>query len=673
MSSTLASLTVAPLLPWWAMALIAVLAGAALWRYRGLSRWRMVSAALALAVLLGPRLTVETRLAVPDVAVVLVDQSRSQTIGHRQDRTQQAVEALQKQLAALPNLEVRLVPFGADAPLSQGTELFRTLSQVLADIPKSRLAGIVALTDGVVHDQPAAPLDAPFHVLLTGDKGETDRRIQMVNAPDFALVGKEARLTFRVLGEEAELPVRIEIDGQEFLDQPMPQGKDVTVDIPIRHAGKTVIDVAVAAGPHELTLENNHAIVGVSGIRDRLKVLLLSGAPHVGERVWRNLLKADPAVDLVHFTILRSPDKADPTPLDELALISFPVRELFEQRLPDFDLVILDRFKGQELPASYLPVLASYVQNGGALLVAAGPELVGPYGLAQSPLADILPALPSGPMVEAPVKPSLTADGLRHPVTALFAQQQHDWGRWLRVIPTHVTTGSSLLQTPDGSPLLVLSHAGDGRVAELLSDTGWLWARGWENGGPYRELLRRTVHWLMKEPELEEESLTARIDEDRLLATRQSLSATAPVLTITAPDGGIQTVPLEDHGDGTQTASAPVAQSGLWRVSDGRATAIAIDGDPSPLEMSDLVATDQRLKPVATATKGNVWWLAQDGVPAIRRTTPGGAQSGSDWMGLVQRGDSVVTGLSQSTLWPSLILILAALACQITAWLREGR
>ena len=669
------TVTFAPVAPWWALVLILSAAGGALWRYRSLSRLRIIGLALAAAALLGPSVKRETRAAVPDIVVLMVDESRSQSIGQRRARTEQAVAALKETLSKIPGLEVRVAPFGGDAPLSRGTLLFQALAQSLADIPKSRLAGVIAVTDGLADDVPPARLDAPFHVLLTGDREENDRRIKVIGVPDFALVGKDARIKFRVAGEPglSELPVRIEVDGQPFMEQPMPQGKDLEVDIPVRHAGRTVVDLGVAPGPGELTLANNHAVIGVSGIRDRLKVLLLSGAPHGGERVWRNLLKSDPAVDLVHFTILRSPNKTDPTPLDQLSLINFPVRELFEQKLPGFDLVILDRFKGREVPQSYLTVLSSYVANGGALLVGAGPELNDSSGLAQSGLADILPALPSGPAIEAPVKPRVSADGSRHPVTAALAARQADWGRWLRVMPTQLKTGSVVLETPDRLPLVALSHAGEGRVAMLLSDTVWLWARGWEGGGPYLELLRRTVHWLMKEPELEEESLSAKIDNGRLLVVRHSMSADKPKLTVTAPDGGTRSLAVEDHSDGSQTSALDIDSSGVWRVGDGTRTAIAIDGDPSPLELSEVVATDRRVKPLVDATGGHLAWLVQDGVPSIRRTAPAASQSGSDWMGLVARGDSVVTGVEQSTLWPGLILIAAALIFQIMAWLREGR
>ena len=667
------SLTLSPLLPWWALSLSVVAIGAALWWGRGVSLWRGLGWLAVVVAMMGPRVTVETRMPVSDVALVVVDDSRSQEIGQRKARTEQALTEVQARLGQFPQLEVRTVRAGADAPLSDGTRLFQAMTQALADIPKQRLAGVVMITDGLVHDAAVQSIGAPIHVLLSGDHGESDRRVEIIGSPDFALVGKEARLRFRVVGEESELPVKIDVDGAAFMEQPMPQGRELTVDIPIRHAGQTVVDIGVAPGPHELSLTNNHAIVGLSGIRDRLKVLLLSGVPHVGERVWRNLLKADPAVDLVHFTILRSPEKADPTPLNELSLISFPVRELFEQRLPDFDLVILDRYRGGELPRAYLARLAAFVRDGGALLLTAGPEFSPSGGLAQSSLSEVLPALPTAPPISGPVKPLLSAEGKRHPVTAELASQQDDWGRWLRYVPTQVKDANAVLQTPGAAPLVVLGHVGEGRVAEILSDTGWLWARGWENGGPYRELLRRMAHWLMKEPELEEESLSARSQGGRLQITRQSLSAAVPDVTVTSPDGQTMPVVLTDHGDGTQTAEIRATGSGLWRVTDGSKTAIAIDGDPSPLEQADLVASDRLLKPVTSASGGHLSWLVDDGVPQIHRTSVSASQTGGDWMGMVQRGDSVVTGVSQSSAWPSLVLIGLALVLLVTAWLREAR
>ena len=97
----------------------------------------------------------------------------------------------------------------------------------------------------------------------------------------------------------------------------------------------------------------------INGVRDRLRVLLVSGEPHAGERTWRNLLKSDASVDLVHFTILRPPEKQDGVPVDELSLIAFPTRELFIEKIEDFDLIIFDRYRRRGiLPSLYLENIA---------------------------------------------------------------------------------------------------------------------------------------------------------------------------------------------------------------------------------------------------------------------------------------------------------------------------
>lgn len=667
------SFSFVPLLPWWILVLtLAVMAGAQFWA-KLLSPLRLAAVLLVLAAMTGPTLVQETRVAVNDVALVVVDDSASAQLGQRSQRTASALAQMQERLSALPNLEVRTVHLGGSQSWSEGTRLFQVLGAALADIPKSRLAGVIVLTDGVIHDSLKDPIGAPLHVLLTGDHGEIDRRVRITGNPDFALVGQNAHLTFRVDAEQPLVPVKIEVDGAVLMDHDMPVGQDVTVQIPVIHTGPIVVDIGVAAAPHELSLANNHAVVSLSGIRDRLKVLLLSGVPHVGERMWRNLLKADAGVDLIHFTILRSPDKFDPTPLNELALINFPVRELFEQRLTEFDLVILDRYGGGELPQAYLQRLAQYVQGGGALLLQTGAELAPGQGLAQSPLAAILPALPKALQITGPVRPVISPLGLRHPVTAALTAQQGEWGPWLGYVPATLSNGTAALVTPNNDPLVVLARVGQGRVGEILSATGWLWARGWQNGGPYTQLLRRTAHWLMKEPELEEESLSARHQDGRLLIARQSLSGGAPQVVVTGPEGQTQTVALIDHGDGSQTAQVSASGAGVWRVSDGAKTALALEGEALPLEWSEIVGTDRVVKPVVNANHGHLSWLVDGGVPDLRRTTVHGAQTGSDWLGLIQHNDSQITGRSASAVWPGLLLIGLAAGFWVMAWRRESR
>jgi hypothetical protein len=672
------TVTFSPLVPWPLLAALAVLALAAvvpalLRRVRG--GWLRLAALVVLVVILaGPRGVSRETKPLPDVAVVVVDDSPSQGIGDRPAQTEAALAELRTRLGQMPGLDVRVERV---AGAEDGTQLFTALGRVLADVPRQRLAGVVMITDGQVHDGPAdagASLGAPLHVLLTGHRGERDRRLVMLDNPAYALVGRTAILRLRVddPGTAGSARIDIRLDGSPYLSAEVPLNRDASVEVPIPHAGANVVELDAAAGPHEVSLANNRAVVGISGIRDRLKVLLISGEPNPGERTWRNLLKADPAVDLVHFTILRPPEKDDGTPLRELALITFPVRELFEDKLKDFDLVVFDRYRRRGvLPARTYQALADYVRGGGALLNVAGPEFAGTEGLYVPPLSDILPAEPTGTVLEQPFRPIITEDGRNHPVTAGLAGSG-EWGQWLRQVPARQKAGRVILSGIDGLPLVVVDRVGDGRVAEILSDSVWLWARGWEGGGPHNELLRRLAHWLMREPDLEEEALSAEIRAGRLEILRRSMVAQPAEITVTRPDGAVLTLPLTDHGDGRATAGIAADHPGLWRVEDGTRTAIAAAGTLAPLEMTDLAATDQRLAPVVVATGGSVHWL-EAGLPDVRRTSPGRVSAGSSWIGLQSRGDAVVTGLRELPLVPGPLVLVLALGGLLWAWRREGR
>ncbi len=330
----------------------------------------------------------------------------------------------------------------------------------------------------------------------------------------------------------------------------VPVGRDVPLTVPIDHGGPNVLELEAAPGPHELTLVNNRAVVVVNGVRDRLRVLLVTGEPHAGERVWRNFLKSDPSVDLVHFTILRPPEKQDGTPIRELSLIAFPIRELFDTKLDNFDLIIFDRYsRPGVIPQAYLENVVRYVRNGGAFLEAAGPNYGTPTSLSRTPLGEILPDEPTGEVYEEGFKPQLTDLGRRHPVTEGLPGAgprggEPNWGRWFRQVDARVHNGVTVMTGDRGDPLLVLDHVGKGRVAQLLSDEMWFWARGFEGGGPQAELLRRLAYWLMKEPDLEENDLRAAVDGDRLVVTRQSLEPNDRPVTVTAPDGSTRSLKL---------------------------------------------------------------------------------------------------------------------------------
>jgi hypothetical protein len=698
MSVSAYTIALAPLIPWPAVAALAGIAvlilALGMWRRaRGLY-WRGAAIAILFVILANPALVEEKRTPQRDVAIVVLDESPSQEIGDRAAASAAALKTLTEELGKERDLDVRVVRAGKTEPgaADDGTRLFTALNRDLADIPRQRLAGIIMITDGEVHDIPAgeakaaaAQLGAPLHVLLSGHPGEGDRRLVVKEAPSFGLVGKDAPLTVRVedlpeaagvTAADAKLTWRK--DGGAPHTQLVPVGRDVPLSIPIDHGGPNVLELEVEPGPQELTLVNNRAAVVINGVRDRLKVLLVSGEPHAGERVWRNLLKSDPSVDLVHFTILRPPEKQDGTPIRELSLIAFPIRELFDVKLDEFDLIIFDRYSRRGvIPLAYIQNVVNYVRNGGAFLEATGPSFGTPMSLFRTPLGEILPTEPTGNVEEEGFKPELTAPGWRHPVTADLPGAGQpggtpSWGRWFRQIDAHAHHGTTLMTGDHGEPLLVLDRPGKGRVAQLLSDQMWLWERGFEGGGPQAELLRRLAYWLMKEPDLEENDLRASIDGDRLVVTRQSLEPDDKPVTVTAPDGTTSTLTLTPTHGGQSTGTLTVSQMGLYRVTDGTRTALAAAGPLNPVEFADVRATPDKLAPLVAATGGGTYWIT-DGVPEIRRVAAGRATAGHNWLGLVENEDYVVAGFSETPLLPGIAALLLAIGALIAAWRREGR
>ncbi len=693
------TIAAAPLLPWWAVAVLAGLAALALaygvWRRARGTAWRAVALAMLVAILINPSLVQEKRSPLRDVAVVVVDDSPSQQIGNRREQTAAALARLTERLGHEPDLDVRIVHAGQaqSGAGDEGTRLFSALNRAISDIPRQRLAGVVMLTDGQVHDIPSTPavaaqeLGAPLHALLSGRPDDGDRRLVVAQAASFGLVGKEAPLSIRVEdlpappdnGSDRQAIVTWRKDGGPPHQLAVPVGKDVPLAVPLDHGGPNVLELSVEAGPQELTLANNHAAVVINGVRDRLRVLLVSGEPHAGERVWRNILKSDPSVDLVHFTILRPPEKQDGTPIRELSLIAFPIRELFDVKLDDFDLIIFDRYSRRGIiPQGYIENVVRYVRKGGALLEAAGPTFGTPMSLFRTPLGDILPSEPTGDVDEEGFKPELSDLGRRHPVTedlpgAGKPGVAPSWGRWFRQVETRAHRGTTIMTGDHGAPLLILDRVGKGRVAQILSDQMWLWARGFEGGGPQAELLRRLAYWLMKEPDLEENDLRAAIDGDQLKVTRQSLGPDEHPVTVTAPDGSTSQLTLAADKGGRSTGTQTISQMGLYHISDGTHTALAAAGPLNPVEFADVRATAQKLQPLAHATGGGVFWIGDNNVPEVRRVSPGRASAGHNWLGIRENGDYVVTGFRETPLLPALAALLLGLGLLLAAWRREGR
>src|SRR2546423_8118937 len=641
-----------PLVPslvlWLALAAIAVIAALLLLGGARGAAVRATALALILRALANPSSPREDREPLSSVAAVVIDKSPSQNFGDRTRETAQAQEALVDALKKVKGLEVRVVEAGQADGETDGTKLFGALSSALSDVPVDRVAGAFLITDGRVHDIPANAaalgFQAPVHALVTGRKNERDRRIAISAAPRFGIVGQPQTITYRlddqgVSGDRAKVVVRR--DGEVINERTVLSGQTVNVDIDIKHAGPNIVEIEASPLENELTPVNNRAVVAIDGVRDKLRVLLVSGEPHSGERTWRNLLKSDASVDLVHFTILRPSEKQDGTPINEFSLIAFPTRELFQQKINEFQLIIFDRYARQGvLPIIYFDNIARFVRQGGAVLVAAGPDYASQTSIWRTPLDVILPAEPSGRTSDGPFRPRLTDLGKRHPVTRGLAGSDEDpphWSRWFRLVDTRAAKGTAVLQGPNEKPLLLLSREGEGRVALLLSDHIWLWARGYEGGGPQVDLLRRLSHWLMKEPDLEEEALRLIVRGRDLTVQRQTMFDTVGEVTLTTPSGKTRTLTLAPAEPGVWRATIEANELGLWRATDGTLNALANVGPANPREFTEVTSTTAVLGPLASATSGSVVRV-EDGsgvhLPRIVAVRASDTYHGDDWLGL---------------------------------------
>ncbi|RVT86577.1 hypothetical protein DXV76_00345 [Rhodobacteraceae bacterium CCMM004] len=673
-----------PLVPWaavWAAVALAVAAvGLALWRR--LPGWglRALAAVAVLAAVLNPSLQREDRTALSDVVVLVVDESASQRISDREAQVAEAVAAIEAEIAGLENVELRVARLG-DGPGDGGTLLMTALSEAVAEVPRARLAGAILLSDGRLHDVERAPdLPAPLHLLLTGRPGDWDRRLVVTNAPAFAIIGEPVTLTLRVEDQGAgpgvgQVDLSIAVDGGDPQTFRVPVGRDMDLPVTLDHGGRNVIQFATPVAEGELTDRNNAAVVQINGVRDRLRVLLVSGEPHPGERTWRNLLKSDSSVDLVHFTILRPPEKQDGVPVDELSLIAFPTRELFLDKIDEFDLIVFDRYKRRGiLPALYLDNVRQYVEDGGAVLIAAGPDFATAASLSRSPLGDVLPSAPTSRVFEEGFVPRLTDIGARHPVTQGLdgGGADPDWGRWFRQIELAPGGGQVVMQGIDDTPLLVLDRVGEGRVALLGSDHAWLWTRGYEGGGPQLELLRRLAHWMMKEPELDEEALDATAEGQTMTIERRTLAESVGDVEVTAPDGTVTVVPLDEVAPGRFVAEVTGPEIGLYRLREGdRETVIAL-GPSAPREFEETVASGALLSPAVAALRGGTLALS-DGAPDLRMVREGRPAAGRGWIGITPRAAYRTADVSVIPLVPAWLFLLLAALLSVGAWLREGR
>lgn len=676
------------------IALIIILVGLFL-RKQGAVLRLLALAALVLA-LANPVMVEEQREPIKSIVGIVVDRSPSQNYGTRTRDTDDALNALKEEFKKHPEYEPRFIEASSQSDMAVGTEtkLFTPLNQAIADVPPALYAGTVLITDGQVHDiasvSGSVVNEKPINALITGQPDEFDREIKFVEPPRFGITNKKANISVlvndkgRSTSSDKTATVSIKVNGDAVGQYNVTLGTPYQIEMTIPHAGKNIIEAATEPLEGELTTANNETVTVIEGIRQNLRVLLVSGEPHNGERTWRDLLKSDASIDLVHFTILRPPEKSDNTPLSQLSLIVFPTTELFVDKINDFDLVIFDRYQHYDvLPLIYYDYVAEYVKNGGALLMATGPEFAGETSLAQTPLISVLPTLPSGEIIEKPFRPSLTKDGMRHPVTRDLetkTMNSGNWGRWMRQITVGDTSKSTVVMNgADNRPLMLLSHIGKGRVGMLLSDEGWLWARGFEGGGPYAALYRRMAHWLMKEPDLEEEALTASSNGNNLTIRRQTMADKPETATVTSPSGKTQTVTLEKQQEGVFVANLPTNEVGLFKITNGDKLALAHIGPMNSPEYAELISTEEKLTPVVSSSGGHIIRLHAEASDKISMPTitpiDNTARSKNikaDNIALLKADQTKLVNTVQYSIYTGLLALFVCLLLLSGMWYKEG-
>lgn len=696
MSDLLNSLAFDPYLPNWVIiSFAAILFIASLMTaISGLKSyfWRLLAGLFLLLAISNPQKVDEDRTPLPDTVIVLNDASQSMQVGERNTARRAILGGLEEGFEKDTTLDVVKIDINGT---EDGTKLGPALVEALGTAGNNRIAGVIALTDGQVHDNintltSILPEDTPFHALIIGDPDARDRRIRAIRAPRFGLVGEQADFTLQVddPGFEGERAlIEVKLNGTPKARFPITIGQPLSIPLDIERRGSNTVEMNVIAAEGELTLNNNVFVSEISGIRDRMRVLLITGEPHSGGRAWRNLLKSDPAIDLVQFTILTMPsiNSTNARP-NELSLIQFPTQQLFEEKLEEFDMIIFDHYERRSartrrgmrpiISPSYFNNIIDYVEDGGALLLATGPAFASEGSLFRSPLASILPTRPTGNITTEKFRPALNEKGRRHPITSSFkGQSSATWGEWFRLIENTPISGDVLMEGANGSPLFVIDKVGEGRIAMLMSDQAWLWARGYDGGGPYREIFRRTAHWLMGEPDLEAEILSANVENDTLVIERRSLSDISDPVTVTLPSGIQRSITLDEVSEGVFKGQLPAEGFGAYRLEQGNVSTITAIGTLNPKEYANLFPTLDILSPLSEASGGYIKNvnLETQSLPQVRRVKINSNTAGENWLGLKAFNDYVVTRSRRTPLIPDLLLFALFFLSLAMAWRQESR
>lgn len=657
---------------------------------------RVLAGCCALFFLLEPALRNLQVARARNRVAVLIDRSASMNFPvepsgpTRSAQVADALEAFGPQFEAMKDryafdvygFDPELAPVTADTlrntPARAGrSDLLAALRALKAGDSSSssrKLAGVVLISDGADNVDLAGGLSprarasleelgVPVTTFLVGQEGLKDIAIDQIKVDDFAFVRNSvtAEVELKGRGFKGEsISVVLKREGRVVATQQVrfvsnEDTQTVAFTFTPDQTGRFVYTVSTPVFPDEAVAENNTRSFALKVIRDRMRVLLVSGRPTWDERFLRGLLKQDPNVELISFYILRNTGDNTGTVNDEreLSLIPFPMDEIFREKLDTFDVVVFLNF-GYTEPglsiASYEHNLKDYISKGGALAVVGGDRSFGDSRFSFTVLADALPVEAAGPSDPQSFKARLTPDGQRHPVTALGTGSTSAENAWssLPAIPglnvTRAKPGAVvLLDHPftnaagQSAPVLALWEYGRGRTMTLTTDSSWYWAFTSHLGGApsrhYERFWGNALRWLVRDPDL----TTLQVQADpptvepgrpvgvgivaRLPDYQPAAGADVTVELVAAEDGSVVgSQKVVAAADGTAHVEFPPPPPGAYLLrstatKDGKTLgkghdALAVRAIGS--ELADAHVGAALMEQIASATSGKAFSLPSD-------------------------------------------------------------
>ncbi|MEL6341857.1 MAG: glutamine amidotransferase [Myxococcota bacterium] len=490
--------------------------------------------------------------------VVLIDRSASMDVREEGVSRSASVDGILSTVQGTVGTSVEVFSFSDDVQAGvpaaydgQGTNIGVALAAVADRYLGQDLRGIVLISDGidrgalrkdlaeVGEDVSAAvaiapELPGPLTVYQVGSAERLhDEAITEVVTGGFAFLRTPFTLTARLRGTPGDtLPVTLSREGRLVDTRDVTLGEDgsgeVNFQVTPTAVGRFAWELAIPVDPADAVPGNNTYPVVIRVVRDRTRVLQVSGSPSYDQKFLRLFLKEDPSVDLVSFFILRTrEDFGAGWNADELSLIAFPYQRLFNEELETFDLVVLQNFNYApyfEYEAmALLENIASYVRDGGALVMTGGDRSfdLGRYG--NTPISSILPVrlgVSNKMASEEPFQPQLTAAGRNHPITRIVLERDGDADAW-DTLPNMdgfnftggLVPGSAvLLEHPTAReasgervPILAVREVEEGRVMSLAVDASWRWsfseAAEGRGNQVYLRFWKNALRWLVADPE----------------------------------------------------------------------------------------------------------------------------------------------------------------------------